>query len=227
MPSETMMQRLKLLWTELKPLSPSSAFLTLVLIPLSAYFPSSLICHFPLGVRADSGVLPEWKASLCREPEQRWRLYTWCGAQEDHDGSRWFWEHQEAQTVHAPTVPQGVCVFSIFVYLWVNEKRTASQLELLRPLAKSSWKSLTIICERLNLKCVETYVKTFFLYVCFSLIVQVNLYALKTLRYNYQKIGLLISHFSFSAAGFLVLEPEFNLKNILFMSLQWQKNIQV
>lgn len=125
MPSETMMQRLKLLWTELKPLSPFSAFLTLVLIPLSADFSLSLIFHFPSGVRADSGVLPEWEASLCREPEQRWRLYAWCGAQEDHDGSWWFWEHQEAQTVHAPTVPQGVCVFSIFVHLWVNDTHTS------------------------------------------------------------------------------------------------------
>ncbi len=100
------------------PLSLFSALFTFFLIPLSADYPPSLTLHPPLGVWADSGVFPEWEASLRREPEQCRRLHTRRGAQEDHDGSWWFWEHQEAQTVHATTVPQGVCVclFSISMH---------------------------------------------------------------------------------------------------------------
>lgn len=60
------------------------------------------------GIQADSGVLPEREACLHGEPEQRRCLHTGLGAQEDHDGSGWFWQHQETQTVNAGTVPQGV-----------------------------------------------------------------------------------------------------------------------
>lgn len=70
----------------------------------------SLNPHPALGVRADSGVLPEREASLCWEPEQRWRLHARRGAQEDHDGSWWCREHQEAKAVLASTVPQGAYV---------------------------------------------------------------------------------------------------------------------
>lgn len=85
-----------------------------------------------LGVRADSRVLPKWEAGLCWEPEQRWRFYSRCGAQEDHGGSRWLWDYQEAQAVNASTVPQGVCLFFLFyfsvciVFFFVNFRSTTA-----------------------------------------------------------------------------------------------------
>lgn len=76
--------------------------------------------HPALGVRADSGVLQEWDACLRWEPEQRRHLYAGRGAQENYVVSWWFWEHQEAQTVHASTVPQGVCVCVILISWYEN-----------------------------------------------------------------------------------------------------------